>query len=123
MIQLLDEIVVTPEALPALRELLQARYLPAARARNMHLAGEWLSPPVTVPEQPHTVWLAWQLPDTGAWWQMRQQAAADPAVAALWRDVDALCVRRTRHVQAPGDAEPATMAATSVAAITEVRHA
>lgn len=121
MMQLLDEIDVAPDHLPALRELLRARYLPAAQARGMRLAGEWLSPPVTVPDQPHTVWLAWQLPDIGAWWQMRQQAAADPAVAALWREVDALCVRRARHVQVPADAAPARPEQTSPCA--EVRHA
>lgn len=119
MIQLLDEIVVAPEALPALRELLHARYLPAARERRMQLAGEWLSPPVTVPDQPHTVWLAWQLPDTAAWWHMRQHAGFDPAVAALWKDVDALCLRRTRHVQVPASVQPEAMTET----MAEVRHA
>lgn len=110
MIQLLDEIVVAPEALAALRELLRERYMPAAQARQMRLAGEWVSPPVTVPDQPHTMWLMWQLPDVGSWWRMRQQAGIDPAVAALWREVDALCLRRARHVQIPAGTAPATMA-------------
>lgn len=119
MIQLLDEITVAPEALPALRALLQARYLPAAQARGMALAGEWVSPPVTVADQPHTLWLNWQLADVGNWWAMRQQAAFDPAVAALWRDVDALCLRRARHVQTPADAPPATVTSLSM----EAQHA
>lgn len=103
MIQLLDEIVVAADSLPIVRALLHERYLPGAQARKMQLAGEWVSPPVAVTDEPNTLWLAWQLPDVGAWWDMRQQASFDPSVETLWKDVDALCLRRTRHVQIPAD--------------------
>ncbi|MFC3106616.1 hypothetical protein ACFQAT_16050 [Undibacterium arcticum] len=109
MIQLLDEIVVAADSLPTLRALLHERYLPGAQTRNMQLAGEWVSPPVTVAGEPHTLWLTWQLPDIGAWWAMRQQASLDPVVEALWKDVDALCLRRARHVQIPASNAPATV--------------
>lgn len=108
MIQLLDEIVVDADALPALRALLHERYLPGARARNMQLTGEWVSPPVTVAGEPHILWLSWQLPDIGAWWAMRQQAMA-PHVEALWKEVDAVCLRRVRHVQIPAGDTPVTV--------------
>jgi hypothetical protein len=108
MIQLLDEIVVEANSLSTLRALLHERYLPGALARNMQLAGEWVSPPVTVAGEPHTLWLSWQLQDIGAWWAMRQQAIA-PDVEELWKEVDAVCLRRARHVQIPAGDTPATM--------------
>jgi len=109
MIQLLDEIVVEADSLPIVRALLHERYLPGAQARKMQLAGEWVSPPVTVAGIPHTLWLTWQLPDVGAWWAMRQQVSFDPALGALWKEVDALCIRRTRHVQTLASIAPATI--------------
>ena len=112
MIQLLDEIVVAADSLPTLRTLLHERYLPGVQARNMQLAGEWVSPPVTVAGEPHTLWLAWQLPGIEAWWAMRQQAGFDPVVAALWKEVDALCLRRARHVQIPASNTPANVVGT-----------
>jgi len=115
MIQLLDEIVVAADSLPIVRALLHERYLPGALARKMQLAGEWVSPPVTVAGAPHTLWVSWQLPDIDAWWAMRQQVSFDPAVGAFWQDVDALCQRRTRHVQ--------TSASIAPAAAAEVSHA
>ena len=113
MIQLLDEIVVAPNSLPIVRALLHERYLPGALARKMQLTGEWVSPPVTVAGEPHTLWVAWKLPDIGAWWAMRQQVSFDPAVETFWKDVDALCLRRTRHVQTSASIAPATVAEAS----------
>lgn len=100
MIRLLDELVVDPARLAELRELLATAYVPGAQARGMQLAAQWLSPPVALPDAPNTLWLLWQLPDLGAWWAMRAQAAMDPSVTALWQQVDALCQSRRRHVLA-----------------------
>jgi hypothetical protein len=102
-LRLLDEIVADVEQLPALRQLLAERYLPGAADRGMVLAGAWVSPPVAVPGEPHTLWLQWELADLASWWRMRAQAGSDPAVAALWREVDALCRSRRRHALMPAD--------------------
>lgn len=104
MIRLLDELVVDAEQLAPLRELLAAAYFPGAQARGMQLAAQWVSPPLALADAPNTLWLLWQLPDLGAWWAMRAQAARDPAVTALWQQVDALCQSRRRHVLAEADA-------------------
>ena len=103
MIRLLDEIVADAEQLPALRQLLAEHYLPGAKARGMALAGIWVSPPVTVPGELRTLWLQWELADLASWWRMRAQAGFDPAIAALWREVDALCRSRRRHALMPAD--------------------
>jgi len=103
MIQLLDEIVADAEQLPALRRLFAERYVPGATARGMVLTGEWVSPPVAVPGEPNTLWLQWQLADLASWWGMRAQAGFDPTIAALWREVDALCRSRQRHALMPAD--------------------
>lgn len=105
MIRLLDEIVVDAAQLPALRRLLAERYLPGAATRGMTLGAEWVSPPLALHDAPNTLWLLWQLADTGAWWSMRAQAALDPTVSALWQQVDGLCLSRRRHTL--GDANAA----------------
>lgn len=106
-LHLLDEFVVEPAQLPALRQQLAERYLPGAYQRGLVLAGEWVSPPVVVPGETQTLWLLWRLPDVGAWWQMRFQAGADPDVAAFWTALAPRCHARRRHtLVAAGSALP-----------------
>lgn len=112
-IHLLDEFVVEPAQLPALRALLTERYLPGARERGLALAGEWVSPPVAIPGEPNTLWLLWRLPDVAGWWQMRFQAGADPAVAALWAELAPLCRARRRHTLVAADRALPSIAETS----------
>jgi len=103
MIRLLDEIEVDALQLPALRRLLADHYRPGAATRGMRLEAEWVSPPLALQDTPNTLWLLWQLADVGAWWSMRAQAAVDPAVAALWQQVDGLCRTRRRHTLGEAD--------------------
>lgn len=98
MIHLLDEIVVTPERVPAVLDLLQTQYLAGSRARGLTLLQRWVSPPVALVDAPNTLWLLWQVPDAPAYYAMR--AAADASVVAFWSAVDQLCERRRRHVMA-----------------------
>jgi len=104
MIRLLDEIEVEAAQLPALRRLLADHYRPGAATRGMRLEAEWVSPPLALQDASNTLWLLWQLADLGAWWSMRAQAAVDPAVAALWQQVDGLCRTRRRHTLGEADA-------------------
>jgi hypothetical protein len=97
MIGILDQIEVPAEQLTALQNLFTERYLPGAKLRGMNLARNWIAPPVAVPGLPNTLWILWELPDIGAWWNMRARAGSDPAIVAYWAEVDKLCVKRERH--------------------------
>lgn len=102
MIGILDQIEVQADRLAALQQLIDASYAPGAFARGMTLAARWISPPVAVPGTPNTLWVLWQVPDIGAWWNMRSRAGFDPALPAYWAEVDRLCSRRDRHYLVDG---------------------
>lgn len=104
MIGILDQIEVAAEKLPALQQLIDTAYTPGATARGMQLANSWVSPPVATPGTPTTLWLLWQVPDIGAWWNMRSRAGFDPAIPPYWAEVDTLCCRRDRHYLVDGRA-------------------
>jgi len=101
MIQILDEILLDPEQIPALLALLDQRYLPQATRRGLSLLQRWVSPPVAVPGEPNSLWLLWQVSDVWGYYAMRGGAGAE--VAEFWAAVDELCQERRRHVL--GDAE------------------
>ena len=101
MIQILDEILLDPEQIPALLALLDQRYLPQAARRGLSLLQRWVSPPVAVPGELNRLWLLWQVPDVWGYYAMRSGAGAE--VVAFWGAVDDLCRHRRRHVL--GDAE------------------
>lgn len=96
MIQILDEILLDPEQIPALLALLDRRYLPQAASRGLSLLQRWVSPPVAVPGEPNSLWLLWQVPDVWGYYAMRGGAGAE--VPEFWAAVDALCQERRRHV-------------------------
>ncbi len=72
-----------------------------------------MSPPVAVPGQPCTLWLAWQVADAPSYYRMR--ARTDGDVVAFWMAVDAQCDARRRHVMTDADAP--------LPALAEVDHA
>lgn len=102
MIGILDQFEVQPGGLPALQDLIDERYLPAAQARGMTQKFLSVSPPVALIGTPNTVWVLWEVPDVGAWWNMRFQSGADPSVAEFWSAVDSLCDKRDRHYLVDG---------------------
>jgi hypothetical protein len=91
-----DRIEVAAADLPRLRELFAEAYLPGATARGLTFVGEHVGPPVTLADQPSTLWLRWTLPDVGAFWAARAQSY-DPAVAAFWTEVDGFVTARERR--------------------------
>jgi hypothetical protein len=97
MIGILDQFKVQPARLSALQTLIDKRYLPGALARGMTQKSQWISPPVALIDATNTVWVLWEVPDVGAWWNMRFQSGADPSVAEFWLAVDLLCEKRDRH--------------------------
>jgi hypothetical protein len=101
MIQILDEILLDAEHLPALLTLLDQRYLPNAGPRGLTLQQRWVSPPVAVPGESNRLWLLWQVPDVWGYYGMRLGAGTE--VLAFWAAVDKLCEHRKRHVL--GDAD------------------
>lgn len=100
-VHILDEIVLQPDNLHAVLEMLEDRYLPGLPARHaLTLAQRWVSPPVRLADQPNTLWLLWTVTDAYGYYTMR--GTAGPEVTAFWEAVDKLCLRRRRHVM--GDA-------------------
>lgn len=97
MIHILDEIELAAEHVPTVLALLEQRYLPGLPQRHtLTLAQRWVSPPVSLPGRPNTLWLLWQVTDELGYYTMR--GTAGPEVAAFWQEVDALCSGRRRHV-------------------------
>lgn len=105
MITLQDRIDVPAQSLTTLQSLFHVRYLPGAQVRGMTLVDERVSPPLARTHGEATLWLRWTLPDLGAWWAMRAAAAA-PAVAAFWTEVDRMVRRRERVVLGSGGELP-----------------
>jgi hypothetical protein len=102
MIHILDEIVLQAQQVPTVLQWLEQRYLPGLpQRRTLTLLNRWVSPPVAVADTENTLWLLWLVPDAMSYYLMR--GTAGPEVAAFWRDVDALCRQRRRHVL--GDAQ------------------
>jgi hypothetical protein len=92
MIQILDEILLAPEHIPAVLTLLDEHYLPQAGARGLTLQQRWISPPVAVPGELNRLWLLWQVPDVWGYYSMRLGAGAE--VLDFWAAVN----ERGRHV-------------------------
>ena len=101
MIQILDEILLDPEHIPAVLALLDERYMPQAAARGLALPQRWASPPVAIPGEPNRLWLLWQVPDVWSYYGMR--IGAGPEVLEFWSAVDKLCQHRRRHVLGSAD--------------------
>lgn len=108
MIGILDQFDIPSSNVGPLLSLLEAEYLPGALRRGMTRRATWQSPPVALPDATNTLWVMWEVPDVGAWWNMRFQSGADPSVAAYWRAADALCAKRQRHYLVDG--QPANLA-------------
>lgn len=101
-IHILDEIVLQPEDINTVLQLLENQYLPGLAARRtLRLTQRWVSPPVRLDVQPNTLWLLWAVTDVYGYYTMR--GTAGPEVSAFWEAVDQLCLQRRRHVM--GDAE------------------
>jgi hypothetical protein len=97
-IYLLDRVTLRPGRLATCREALRESYLPGARRRGMEFVGSWCAPPVEVEGEPTELYLLWRLAGVGEFFAMRGQAAADPEVAAFWRELEALALGRERRV-------------------------
>lgn len=108
MIGILDQFDIPPTNLSPLLSLIESGYLPGATRRGMTQRFKWISPPVALPDATNTLWVMWEVPDVGAWWNMRFQSGADPSVAAYWEAVDGLCSNRRRHYLVDG--QPASLA-------------
>ncbi len=106
MIIVQDRITVSAEQLDGLYRLFLDGYRPDAEARGLVFVESLVSPPVKTASAPVSLSLRWQVADPPAWWAMRAQSAT-PAVAAFWREVDALCVARERTYLMGG--EPQTL--------------
>ena len=107
MIVVQDRIEVDACRLHQLQELFHQRYLEAATARGLEYIDATVSPPVKLTREPVVLSLRWQVADAPAWWAMRAQSM-QPAVAAFWNEVDALCHRRERTYLVAADAVSAT---------------
>lgn len=99
-ISILDRIVVRPGRRDEFLTGWRQNYLPGARARGLTLAGICVVPPQEFLGLPSDITIVWTVPDHRAFFGMRGQAGADPAVAAFWTWCDALIERRERHVGA-----------------------
>jgi hypothetical protein len=96
VIWLLDSYQVKPGRLRELQAAFEARYLPTARRRGLTLVGQWVTPPLELP-QGNELLVLWSLPDEQAFWPMRFGSGTDPEVGAWWREADALVLRRERR--------------------------
>ncbi|WP_166360253.1 hypothetical protein [Pseudomonas akapageensis] len=110
MIQILDEILLAPEHIPAVLTLLDERYLPQAGARGLTLQQRWVSPPVAVPGELNRLWLLWQVPDVWGYYGMRLGAGAE--VHEFWAAVKELGQHIARHVLGDADQPQALPEAT-----------
>ena len=100
-IHILDEIVLAPDAIAQVLQLLEEHYLPGLPARQtLSLQQRWMSPPVQLDDQSNSLWLLWEVTDAYGYYTMR--GTADEGVMRFWAGVDKLCQQRRRHVM--GDA-------------------
>ena len=99
MITILDEVQCRAGDLSDLLQRFERDYLPAALERGLVLSGQWVSPPVALPDKPNTLWWQWQVKDTASYYGMR--AGQTGAVADFWAAVDELALERHRHVMVP----------------------
>ncbi len=96
-VHILDEIVLQPDDIHTVLQLLENGYLPGLPARHtLTLAQRWVSPPVQLDNQHNTLWLLWEVTDIYGYYTMR--GTAGPEVTAFWGAVDKLCLQRRRHV-------------------------
>lgn len=95
MIVVQDRIEIPGNQLARLQQLFRDRYIGDAAERGLHFTEFMVSPPLILSEAPCTLWARWQVADPAAWWAMRAQSG-NPAVAAFWADVDAVCLSRER---------------------------
>ncbi len=95
-----DEIVPRPGVARAFLAAYMERYAPGARSRGMTLERVLVSPPMWLDDQSNTLTITWTLQGVAAWWGMSMQGRGDPAVAAWWREVDGMVVRRERRFMA-----------------------
>lgn len=109
MISILDEIQLPADALTDVLQLVNADYLDAALERGLSPAGQWVSPPVVIADQPNTLWLQWQVSDVMSYYGSR--AMQTEAVTAFWEKVDAIAIARRRHVRVAANTDlPASLA-------------
>jgi len=96
VIWVLDRYAAKPGRIRELQSGFEKRYLPGARERGLTLVGQWISPPLELPEQGNELYVLWSLPDEKAFWQMRFASGEDPEVLAWWRHADQLVDARER---------------------------
>jgi hypothetical protein len=101
----LDDITVAPGCRREFLDLLESRYLTAARERGLELVARHVSPPVDEAGFETNVLLSWQMADVATFWRARRQSITDPRVTKFWSDAAHLIVRRTRRFATRGDAE------------------
>lgn len=94
MIVVQDRISVAADRLDAIKQLFE-NYKTEAAARGLVFVEALVSPPLKTAAAPLTLWLRWRVADTPAWWGMRAQSFCH-SVAAIWQQVDALCMARDR---------------------------
>lgn len=100
-VHILDEIVLEPDNIEQVLQLLEEEYLPGLPARQtLSLLQRWVSPPVQLEDRANTLWLLWEVTDVYGYYTMR--GTAGEGVMRFWAGVDKLCQQRRRHVM--GDA-------------------
>jgi hypothetical protein len=102
---ILDELVAKPGQGERLRAAYLERYAPGARSRGMVLAQSWRGAAPGADEAARTLVFVWSVPGVWAWWAVRFQATADPAVAAWWDEAEAMIERRSRRLLIDGAAD------------------
>lgn len=96
-VHILDEIVLQPDNIATVLQMLESQYLPGLPSRHtLSLSRRWISPPVQLEGRANTLWLLWEVTDVMGYYTMR--GTAGPEVAAFWEAVDKLCLQRRRHV-------------------------
>lgn len=100
-VHILDEIVLDPDSIEKVLQLLEDEYLPGlTERRTLSLQQRWVSPPVQLDAKTNTLWLLWEVSDVYGYYTMR--GTAGEGVLRFWNAVDDLCQHRRRHVM--GDA-------------------
>lgn len=101
-VTVLDDLDVLPGCQQSLLTLFETEYQPLAKARGLHLVGQWCLPPFERPAANARVVLQWQYESLGALWQARGAEETDPALSAFWARVEPLIASRQRQLGRAG---------------------
>lgn len=100
-VYVLDDIKVKPGAQQAMLALMEERYLPLAREREMDLVGVFAFPPFERADAPANLVYLWRFSSLQRWWQIRAIEENDARLPAFWRDAAPLIIERSRKLGRP----------------------